>query len=80
MVGEAVKVTLLPLQMLPDEFEEMETEGVTPAEDVTASEVAGLLPQPLTATTEIVPEEEPAVVVMELVLDVPDHPEGSVQV
>lgn len=80
MVGEAVKVTLLPLQMLPDPFDAMETEGVTPAEEVTASVVAVLLPQLLTATTEIVPEEEPAVVVMELVLDVPDHPEGSVQV
>lgn len=75
-----MKVTLLPLQMLPDPFDAMETEGVTPAEEVTASVVAVLLPQLLTATTEIVPEEEPAVVVMELVLDVPDHPEGSVQV
>lgn len=80
MVGEAVKVTLLPLQMLPDAFDAMDIDGVTPLEEVTASVVAALLPQALTATTEIVPEEDPAVVVMEFVLDVPDHPEGSVHV
>lgn len=66
--------------MLPDALDAMETEGVTPAEELTVSEVAGLLPQALTAITEIVPAEGPAVAVMEFVLDVPVQPDGSVQV
>ena len=79
-MGEAVKVTLLPEQMLPELFDAMDTEGDTEEDEVTAKVVAGLLPHALTATTEIVPEEDPAVVVIELVAEVPDQPEGSVQV
>jgi hypothetical protein len=46
----------------------------------TAKVCAVLLPHPLFATTEIVPPVVPAVVLIELVVDVPDQPEGSVHV
>lgn len=47
---------------------------------VMAAVVAALVPQLFVAVTEIVPPDVPAVVAIELVVDVPDHPEGSVQV
>jgi hypothetical protein len=42
--------------------------------------LAALVPQLFTAVTEMVPPDVPAVVVIEFVVDVPDHPEGSVHV
>lgn len=47
---------------------------------VTAREAVGDDPQELFAFTVILPAETPAVVVMELVVELPVHPEGSVQV
>jgi hypothetical protein len=47
---------------------------------VTASVCAGLLPQLLFAVTEIFPPLAPTVAVMELVDELPVHPDGSVHV
>ena len=79
LVGLAVKVTLEPLQMVLPAPEAMETEGVTEEVVVTLSVRAGLVPQAFEAVTEMVPDAAPAVVVMELVDEVPLHPEGNVQ-
>ena len=49
-------------------------------EIVTANVRAVLVPQLLLAVTEIVPLLLPAIAVIELVVDEPPHPEGSVQV
>ena len=46
----------------------------------TVNEVLELLPQELFALTDIVPPMVPAVVVILVDVDVPDHPEGNVQV
>ena len=46
---------------------------------VIASEAAALVPQPLEAVTEMLPLEALAVVLIELVVEVPVHPPGSVQ-
>jgi hypothetical protein len=45
----------------------------------TANIRAALVPHALEAVTTIVPEDEPAVTVILLVDDVPDQPEGNVQ-
>ena len=50
------------------------------APDVTANVLAALLPHEFTATTEMLPEPEPAVVVIDVVVDVPLHPDGNVHV
>jgi hypothetical protein len=47
---------------------------------LTAKVLVVPLPQPLFAFTEMVPPVEADVAVMELVVEVPVHPEGSVQV
>ena len=47
---------------------------------VTFNVLAVLAPHVLLAVTEIVPPVLPAVVVMEVLVDDPVHPEGSVQV
>ena len=47
---------------------------------VTDNKLGELLPQELLAVTEICPEEEPAVTFMLVVVDVPAHPAGKVQV
>ena len=47
---------------------------------VTANVLAALAPHELFAVTEIVPPALPAVVVIEVEVDEPDHPEGSVHV
>ena len=46
---------------------------------VTANVRATLVPQELVAVTEIVPLNKPAVAFIELVVEVPVQPEGSVQ-
>jgi hypothetical protein len=46
----------------------------------TAKVLAMLLPQLLTDDTDIVPLAVPAVVVIELVVDVPVHPDGNTHV
>jgi hypothetical protein len=46
----------------------------------TARLVAGEVPQPLRAVTAMVPPAVPAVAVMEVVVEAPVHPPGSVQV
>ena len=78
-VGAAVNVTLAPLQIVVPAEEEMETVGVVVAPTVTVNVCAMLVPHVLCAETPIFPEELPVVTVMELVVDVPDHPEGNVQ-
>lgn len=47
---------------------------------VMASVCAGLFPQALVATTEIVPPAVPVVTLIEFVDEEPLHPEGSVQI
>jgi hypothetical protein len=47
---------------------------------VTASVLVGPAPQVLFALTVILPPAVPAVAVIEVVVDVPDQPEGKVQV
>jgi hypothetical protein len=47
---------------------------------VTASVLVGPAPQALFALTVMFPPAVPAVVEIEVVVEVPDHPEGSVQV
>jgi hypothetical protein len=47
---------------------------------VTDNVLVVLDPQALFALTEIVPPTVPAVVFMEVVVEVPDHPEGNVHV
>ena len=39
-----------------------------------------LIPHALFATTEIIPDDVPEVTVIEVVVEVPDQPEGNVQV
>ena len=52
-------------------------EGISEPE--TLNVLAELVPQELVAVTEILPEVEPAVTEMEAELEVPDQPEGKVQ-
>ena len=47
---------------------------------VTANVLAALEPQPLTAVTESIPPDAPAVTVIELVVDVPVQPDGNTHV
>lgn len=47
---------------------------------VTASDLTVLLPQLLLAVTVIDPPDVPDIAVIELVVEVPDHPVGKVQV
>ena len=69
--------------MLPHtvEFPEM-APGVDGAEAamLTDKVLTGLLPQPLFAFTEIEPPAVPLVTVIVLVVELPDQPEGKVQV
>jgi hypothetical protein len=53
---------------------------VPPVETETLKVLVAPLPHALFARTDIVPPELPAVVLIEVELDEPDHPEGSVQV
>lgn len=69
--------------MLPAQTEVLPemTEGVPGAEfTLTVKVWTAEEPQPLFAITEIVPPVAPAVAVIELVVEVPDHPDGSVHV
>lgn len=55
--------------------------GCAGVEDaVTASVLAVPVPQLFEAVTEIFPEEEPAVTLIELVVEEPVHPDGNVHV
>jgi hypothetical protein len=47
---------------------------------VTASDLVGPAPQALFARTVMLPPEVPAVVEMEVPVELPDQPEGNVQV
>ena len=51
-----------------------------PADTDIVKTCADELPQALFATTEIIPPVAPAVALILLVVDVPDHPPGSVHV
>ncbi len=47
---------------------------------VTISVLAGPAPHELSAVTEMVPPDEPAVALIDAVVELPLHPEGKVQV
>ena len=81
MAGVAVNMTLVPVQIVLPGAAAMLTDGTTFVFTVTARVCAGLLPQELTAITDIFPLPAPTVTVMEFVVELPVHPPpgGSVQ-
>ena len=78
MVGVAVKLAVSPVQIEASPV--IETLSVTKGVTETLNVCAVLLPQLLFAITEIEPPEAPTVVVIEVEVEEPDHPEGSDQV
>ncbi len=68
-------VELVPEQtVVPPEIDPPTDEFI-----VTANVVAVLVPQASVAVTDTEPEDEPAVAEIELVVELPDQPEGNVQ-
>jgi hypothetical protein len=80
LVGTAVKVTGVPVQIVVGVFGSMLTAGATLGFEVTRSVLAAEDPHTFCATTLTVPPVAPAVALMLKVDDVPLHPAGSVQV
>ena len=80
MVGVAVNVTLVPLQIVEPGLAAMLTAGAALGFTVKVIERTTLAPHALCAATVIAPPVEPAVTVIEEVVEVPVHPLGYVQI
>ena len=80
MVGVAVNVTLVPLQIVEPGLAVMLTAGAALGFTVKVIERTVLVPHALCAATVIAPPVEPAVTVIEEVVEVPVHPLGFVQI
>ena len=80
MVGVAVNVTLVPLQIVEPGLVAMLTAGAALGFTVKVIERTVLVPHALCAATVIAPPVEPAVTVIEEVVEVPVHPLGFVQI
>ena len=76
----AVNVTLVPLQIVEPGLVAMLTAGAALGFTVKVIERTVLVPHALCAATVIAPPVEPAVTVIEEVVEVPVHPLGFVQI